>query len=91
MFQTEIDDLDHITRYCKPSVIFQGSSSSDAFLLRATERSLSVKWLEYFGVMSIEKAVQYIREVLLDKGFQAKSTGGFVVFRFGNIKRVTSI
>jgi len=59
MFQTEINDLDHITRYCKPSVILHGLPSSDAFLLRDKEKYLSVNWLEFYGNMRTHQAVEW--------------------------------
>lgn len=77
---TALPDTDHVSRYCKPSAVDEdGLPTEQAFSLRPGEDHLSVNWLEYFGKPSLEMAVDGIRQVFREKGYQVAKRGRFAV------------
>ena len=59
-----IPDKDHISRYCAPKTIREdGKIGASAFILRESEESLSVNWLEYLNCSSRESEIAEIRRV----------------------------
>ena len=51
----------------------------DAFLLRSGEEYLSVNWLESFGPLSRDDAVERVRERLTATGFSLRRNGRLAV------------
>lgn len=83
----EICDKDHVARYClKRSMNTDGTPMPDAFRLRDGETYLSVNWLEYFGMPTIESNMVHVREDFGRKHSIVKNAR-FVVLNVGNIKR----
>ena len=81
-----LPDGHHVARYCKPSQVDDGTPSPDAFLPRRNEDSLSVNWLEFFGVLSRADAVERVREALRRKAFTIKRNGRLAVLNVGDAK-----
>lgn len=90
MSGVEIEEEHHISRYCKPSVIDNGLPATEAFLLRSGEEYLSVNWLEYFGMPDLAQAINCVRQVFLDKGYDIKVGGRFVSLQVNKVKKVIS-
>lgn len=67
-----IPDSDHVARLCKPTTVEDGEILTSAFLLRPDEESLSVNWLEYFKLASIEREVAEI-QIAYNKKFKRVS------------------
>lgn len=89
MLDQSLPKDDHISRYCKPSVIAQnGLPMASAFGLRQGEEYLSVNWLEYFHLTDLSIAVEKVREAFRNKGYQVRPNGRFVVLNIGEAKRM---
>lgn len=59
-----LPDKDHISRYCAPKTIREDSKiGASAFILRESEESLSVNWLEYLNCSDRESEIAEIRRV----------------------------
>lgn len=59
-----IPDKDHISRYCAPKTIREdGKIGASAFILRESEESLSVNWLEFLNCSNRESEMVEIRRV----------------------------
>lgn len=89
MLDQSLPKDDHISRYCKPSVMADnGLPMASAFGLRQGEEYLSVNWLEYFHLTDLSPAVEKVREAFRSKGYQVRPNGRFVVLNIGAAKRV---
>ena len=83
----EINDGDHVSRYCPPSRIStDGIPLPKAFKLRDTEEYLSVYWLEYFKMSGRDANMTCVREAFA-KDNDIASGGRFAVLNVGSIKR----
>ena len=83
----EISDEDHVARYCpKREISENGTPMPDAFKLRENETYLSVNWLEYFGMPTIEANMPYVREDF-GRHYKISKNGKFAVLNVGRIKR----
>jgi len=49
-----------------------------------------VNWIEYFGGMYIAQAVDRVRQVFVDKGYEIRVNGRFVVLQVGDVKEIIS-
>lgn len=93
MPETEIDEKDHVARYCKPPCVrADGLPLACAFQLRLklNENYLSVNWLEYFNELNLARAVDCVRQVFRNKGYRPASSGRFAVLQVDQIKSVIS-
>lgn len=83
----EISDKHHVARYCSGSRHLDGEVSPKAFVLRPGETHLSVNWLEYFGLDSLDEALV---RVCADKREQItiRPTGRFALLRAGDVRSV---
>lgn len=76
----EIGDKCHVSRYCKPRTIGKDNlPTADAFKLRESEEYLSVNWLEYFGTLDLDVAVDMVRKAFTCKGYTVSKNGRFAV------------
>ena len=77
---TALPGTDHVSRYCRPSAVDEsGLPTEQAFRLRPGEDHLSVNWLEYFHEPSLDSAVDRVRGVFREKGYQIARNGRFAV------------
>ena len=60
-----------------------------AFALRANEEYLSVNWLEFFGSLERETAVQSIRGVFHSKGYRLRRNGRFAILNIEDIRELS--
>ncbi|MXW15276.1 MAG: hypothetical protein F4100_07205 [Rhodothermaceae bacterium] len=90
MSGVEIVEEHHITRYCKPRFIDGGLPIADAFQLRDKEKYLSVNWLEYFGKIELDQAVDCVRQVFRNKGYKIRVGGRFASFQIRKVKEAIS-
>ena len=87
MTNSPLPDADHFSRYCKAIDVQDGEPLSTAFQLRGNEDHLSVNWLEYFGEVDQQEAVELVRETFLRKSYQLKVNGRFAVLNVGAAKQ----
>ena len=88
MFDFDIPDQHHVSRYCNPSSLkADGTPSGVAFRLRShkNERYLSVNWLEYAHSASRSEQLAKVRESFIEKGFGIASSAKFAVLNVGEI------
>lgn len=62
-----------------------------AFVLRSGETYLSVNWLEYFRLQSVDHCVERVRQAFANKGFNVRPNGRFVVIRVGTAKAAVKV
>ena len=87
----EIDDEDHIARYCKPTSIgSNGLPLASAFEPKMNHNHLSVNWLEYFNRPDLDQAVDCVRQAFRDKEYGTSANGKFAVLRVGEVKTAIS-
>ncbi len=79
-------DDDHVSRYCKPSAVQNGMVLAAAFEVRASEKHLSVNWLEYFEAPDMTAAVDQVRGAFLRKGYRLRPNGRFAVLQVGALQ-----
>ena len=79
MTSAPLSDEDHVSRYCKPSTVDDGSPLAAAFTLRDGEPYLSVNWLEFFGEKNQKAAIDNVRNAFARKGFGVRPNGLFAV------------
>ena len=78
-----------MSRYCPPGRVgTNGVPTAAAFQPRPTESYLSANWLEYFGDLEIDTAVQLVARAFREKSYTVKSTGRFAVLNVGAVKAV---
>lgn len=82
-----IPDLDHISRYCRPTDFDGGELQATAFLLKRAkqETSLSVNWLEQLSTLSRIDQIEKLRQVFARK-FQVAATAKFAVLNAGSLR-----
>ncbi len=87
MTNQPIPNDDHVSRYCKPSVINSiGQPMASAFSPRQDETYLSVNWLEYFGHPDLDVAIDRVRAVFQKKDYRVVRNGRFAVLNVGAVK-----
>ena len=87
MKTNQLPDDHHLSRYCKPSALGKdGLPLAAAFILRKDETCLSVNWLEYYGLESVEYCVEMVRRTFAAKGFNLRPNGRFVVITVDSAK-----
>ena len=72
MTTTAIPETDHVVRYVKWSLLLNGRVDGNAFVRRATERTVSVNWLEVLGGDRAHQLAEVRRCIHLRPGAQAK-------------------
>lgn len=82
----EILDKHHVARYCSGSRHVDGEVLPKAFILRLGETHLSVNWLEYFGLDSLDDALARVCEDKRKQGFTLRRTGRFALLRAGDVR-----
>ena len=84
----------HVARYCPKSKLGEDDRARPtAFMLRVDkgEKSLSVNWLEYFGISARSDQIAELREVYKRKDYTVASTSKFAVLQVGQtIENVSS-
>lgn len=78
-----IPDTDHVSRYCKPSVVENGLPLVGAFVPRPTEEFVSVNWLEYLDSENLAFALEKVRARFQSRGYDLRLNGRFVVLGVG--------
>ena len=81
-----IPDSDHVSRYCSPRTLENGLPTFKAFELREGDDYLSVNWLEYFGKRTTEENIGEVRKVFVQKGFNVRRSGRFVILHVGSVR-----
>lgn len=91
MPKTEIDEKDHVARYCKPPCVrADGLPLACAFQLRLQEGYLSVNWLEYYKELNLAVAIDCVRQAFINKGYKPARSGRFAVLQVNQMKSVVS-
>ncbi len=89
---TEIDENQHVSRYCKPLCVDpSGLPLGCAFELRSNEEYLSVNWLGFYNESDLYKSLDCVRKVFQKKGFSTAKSGRYVVLQVSKIKSLLSI
>ena len=80
-----IPDSDHVARYCKPSAVENDEVQPTAFMVRITDESLSVNWLEELKCLD---RITEIRELqgLYAKKLQVRAAARIAVLNVGVIR-----
>ena len=87
MTYREIGDKCHVSRYCRPRTVGKDNlPTADAFKLRKGEGYLFVNWLEYFGTLDLDVAVDMVRKAFASKGYTVSKNGRFAVLGVGSAK-----
>lgn len=86
MIGDKIPDQDHIARYCSPIHAPGGKIQATAFMLRQSDTSLSVNWLEYFQCSSRHRAIAELRKVYSAKKLTIKVDGRIAVLNVGEVR-----
>ena len=81
-----IPDSDHVSRYCKPSVVQNGLPIVAAFLARPNEEYVSVNWVEYLDARDLPVAIGKVRAGFQRRGYSLRPNGRFVVLNVGSCK-----
>lgn len=82
----EIPDKHHVARYCSGRRHVDGKVLREAFVLRQGEPHLSVNWLEYFGLDSLDDALARVCEDKREQGFTLRRTGRFALLRAEDVR-----
>ena len=78
----------HIARYCGPvKVGTDGLPTTAAFEPKSGADHLSVNWLEYFQSSDKDHCIAQIRQAFLDRPYELKSDGRFVVLNVDHAKQ----
>ena len=80
-----VPDQHHIARYCQPKYIADEQIQPGAFMLRPTDESLSVNWLEFLNCLNRENEIAELRKIYSKKlrvGARAKT----VVLNVGEVR-----
>ena len=87
MSERSLPDQDHIVRYCKPTAMgADGLPKVSAFELRERDSSLSVNWLEYFG-LDRDVSLQQIRQAIQ---INLRPNGRFAVLGVTAVKQAVN-
>lgn len=81
-----VPDDHHVARHCPKSKLDEeGWPRPTAFMLKVVrdEKSLSVNWLEYLGVLERSDQIAELREVYKRKKYMIGSTSKFAVLQVG--------
>ena len=81
-----IPDSNHVSRYCKPSVVENNLPIVGAFLPRPNEEYLSVNWLEYLATRDLDGAIKEVRARFQGRGYRLRLSGRFVILNVGYCK-----
>lgn len=79
----------HVSRYCGFTQLTEnGRITAQAFRLRQdkNEKSLSVNWLEYFGLRNRSAEIQEIRNAFIKKGRTLAAKAKFAVLNVGKLR-----
>ena len=81
-----IPDTDHVSRYCKPSVVENGLPLVGAFVPRPAEEFVSVNWLEHLGSKDLAAALERVRVRFQSRSYGLRPNGRFVVLGVGRAR-----
>ncbi len=81
-----IPDQHHITRLCNPKHIEGGLIQATAFMLRSSEESLSVNWLEFLNCISRRSEIVEIRNIYSKKFIKVGARAQIAVLSVGEIR-----
>ena len=90
MLGDEIDEEHHISRYCSPLLVVNGLPAAEAFSLKRGEEYLSVNWLEYFKTQDLAQAIDRVRQIFHNKGYDVKENGKFASFQVRSVIDIIS-
>ncbi len=80
-----VPDSNHISRHCGGSHVEDGEIGADAFMLRASDESLSVNWLELLQLSDRQSEIREVCRVLRDKGRTLGPTSVIAVLNVGEV------
>lgn len=69
----DVNRLDFLARYCRPSSVMNGIPDENAFWIKPTEEYLSVNALP--KDLGMEAGLAQIRRILAKKGFKTRPNG----------------
>lgn len=81
-----IPDDNHISRYVGKSKIVNGRISGEAFRLRDDEESISVNWLEFFGLQDRNEEIDEVRKAFVNKQRTLGAQAVFAALNVGEVK-----
>ena len=82
-----IPDADNVARYCSPRTVNEDNMPTlDAFKFRNGEEFLSVNWIELLVRSNVPEAVNMLRKILPDTGYNIKKNGRIAVLGIKAIK-----
>jgi hypothetical protein len=81
----KILDKDHIARYCAPKTIHDGEIQPSAFVLRESDESLSVNWLEYLNRSIRESEIAEIQKVYSAK-LHVRAKAKIAILNVGEVR-----
>lgn len=80
-----IPDQHHIARLCNPKHIDAGHIQATAFMLRMSEESLSVNWLEFLNCINRENEIAELRNIY-SKKFKVGVRSQIAVLSVGEVR-----
>lgn len=80
-----IPDQNHIARYCSPKHIDDGKIQPTAFMLKQTEESLSVNWLEFLNPKNRQTEIAELRNIYSLK-LTVRSRAKIAVLNVGEVR-----
>lgn len=80
---TDVNRLDRLCRYCRPGNVLDDMPRTNAFLMRASEKYLSVNILP--GDLDVEAGLARINKILGAKEYDTSPNGKFAVFSAGRM------
>jgi len=81
-----VPDQHHIARLCNPKHIDNGFIQATAFMLRVSEESLSVNWLEFLNCLSRKREIAELRNIYSKKFTKVGGRAQIAVLNVGEIR-----
>ena len=82
----KIPDQNHIARFCRPMQAPEGQIQATAFMLRASEESLSVNWLEFLNCSNRESEITKIRTIYSET-FTVGARAKIAILNVGEVRK----
>lgn len=82
----KIPDQNHIARFVRPMQAPDGQIQATAFMLRPTEKGLSVNWLEFLNCSSRDKEISEIREIYSKTFLTVGARAKIAVLNVGEVR-----
>jgi hypothetical protein len=81
-----IPDQHHVARLCRPKHISDEKIQAGAFMVRASEESLSVNWLEFLKSSCREKEISELQNVYSKKFNKVEARAQIAVLNVGEVR-----